>query len=216
METTFRRLSKRHRKELAGYVAPGIFLFRAALFIVAIGSAGWLMRAVHLRWIRPTVDSDVVWVLPTVTLAVALYLHSGRWTGGRRLRAAIRRDIARGDVAVHRISALDAVEVEPGGDEGPSYFILTEEGSTLFLSGQYLETFTRKGFPWKAFAIVEAPESKIFLRIESLGERLTPSAVHSSALWQEMEKFTRPKGNYGIVDVDFAALKARRPAPPRL
>ena len=210
MTTTFRPISKRRLADLRGYVAWGIRFFRAVLFLAVVGGFGWLLRAVHARFGRPLVDSELVWLLPTLALGVALYVIAGRWTGGPALRAAIRKDLAGGVAAVHHVVALEAVEVEEGEDEGPAYFIRTDDGRTLLFAGQYLGPYQRKGFPWKSFEILEAPESKIFFGLMARGEKLAPAARRAPFTWYEYKEFARIKGNYAVVDVDFEALKAGR------
>jgi hypothetical protein len=210
MKTTFRPISKRRLAELRGYVAWGITLFRGAVFIAVVGAFAWFLRSVHARLGHPLTESELVWILPTLALAAALYAISGRWTGGRAFRAAVRNDLAGGVAAVHSIVALDAVEVEEGEDEGPSYFILTEDGSTLLFTGQYLGPYKRKGFPWRSFEILEAPHSKRFFGLIARGEKLSPSAQRPPFTWEEFKEFARAIREYGVVDVDFAALKAGR------
>ena len=205
MNTTFRPISRRRLAELRGYVAWSTWLFRAALFVALIAGVAWLLRRVS--------DSLLVWLLPSLALAAVIYFVSGRWTGGRAFRAAVSRDLAGGVAAVHSVVALDAIEVEEGEDEGPAYFILAEDGATLLFAGQYLDSYKRKGFPWKSFEILEAPASKIFFGLVARGEKLAPSAQRPPFTWEEYKQFTRGIRNYGVVDVDFPALKARLSKP---
>jgi hypothetical protein len=210
MNTTYRPISKRRLAELKGYVAWSTVVFRAALFAAAIGGFAWLARSVHLRVGQPLGDSALVWLVPALVAAVALYLVAGRWTGGRALRAALRKDIAGGVAAVHHVVAIDAVEVEEGEDEGPSFFILADDGKAYLFAGQYLAPYKRKGFPWKAFEILEAPQSKMFFGLVSRGEKLAPSASRAPFTWDEYKAFASFKGGYAVVDVDFDALKEGR------
>jgi len=213
MNTTLRPISKRRLAELQGYVAWGTTLFRAVLFAAALGGLAWLLRTSHVRLGRPLADSDLVWIVPTLALAIVIYVIAGRWTGGRALRAAIRKDLAGGVAAVHHVIALDAVEVEEAEDEGPAYFVLTEDGRTLLFAGQYLGPYKRKGFPWKSFEILEAPQSKIFFGLIARGEKLAPSARRPPFTWEEYKQFVRGIREYGVVDIDFAALKSKLARP---
>ena len=209
MEITYRPLNRRQRADLTGYVSPLITLFRAGLFVAAVGIVGFLLRAVYRAIVDdPTsVPGQAWWAIPTLAFAVALYRRAGRWTGGRAIRRHIRADLKRGEAAALRIVATDAIEVQAQRDEGPAYFILTGDGTTMLFAGQYLERLKRKGFPWTAFDILEAPESKIFFNISSAGDRLPPSATRPPFTWDEVKLFgTTEKGNYRTVDVDFSAL----------
>jgi hypothetical protein len=184
-----------------------VVVFRAALFAAAVAFVGWLLRVVHLGLGRPIADSDAVWIVPAAVFAATLYKYSKRWTGGPSFRRAVRADVARGEAAVHRIVAVDAIEVAEQEDEGPSYFVLTDDGTTMLFAGQYLDAYKRKGFPWKTFEILEAPESKIFFGLVPVGEKLTPSATRPPFSWQEYKDFAHGKREWAVLQVDFASLK---------
>ena len=177
VETTYRPISKRRLAELNGYAAWSTSAFRAAIFIVVVAAVTWLLRGVHVAFVRPVVDADAIWVVPSLAIAVGICALGSRWTGGRAFRAAVRADLAGGVAAVHRVVAIDAIEVEEQEDEGPSLFILTSDGSTLLMTGQYLEAYRRKGFPWRTFEILEAPASKIFF---GLVPRRAASAIRAA------------------------------------
>jgi hypothetical protein len=88
--------------------------------------------------------------------------------------------------------------------------VLTEDGTVILFSGQYLAPYKRKGFPWKSFEILEAPSSKIFFGLMPLGEKLVPSVCRPPLSWPEFKEFANVKHEWAIVDVDFAALKEGR------
>jgi hypothetical protein len=209
VETTYRPISKRRLAQLQGYASWSTSAFRAALFLIAVGAAAWLLRRIYMAFVLPVVDADAIWVLPSVAVAIGLYVLGSRWTGGRSFRAAVRADLAGGVAAVHRVVAVDAIEVEEGEDEGPSFFVLTSEGSTLLFTGQYLEAYRRKGFPWRTFEILEAPVSKIFFGLVPQSERLPPSVRRAPFSWDEFKTFAKGKREYAAVDLDFEALKRR-------
>ena len=221
MDASRRPLTKKQRQELKGYVAWSTALFRGLLFLAVMGVVGWLFRAVHSQ----LADEDspfaheVWWILPLSALALALYMRAGRWTGGRALRKKIRADLAAGQAAVRRVVAVDAIEVEEQEDEGPAFFVLTDEGQTMLFAGQYLGRLKGKGFPWKAFDILEAPESRRFFGIASAGDRLPPSDRRPPFTWEEAKAFRALKGEYQVLELDFESLKrdfARfRPAGPQ-
>jgi len=137
MQETFKPFTKQQRKELRGYVTPGIALFRAAVFLGVVVVVGWLLRSAHGAVSRryTAVSHDAWWLLPVVIFAVALYVRAGRWTGGRALRTAIRKDLETGNAAIRRVVAVDAIEIEEQEDEGPGFFILTDDGATMLFSG---------------------------------------------------------------------------------
>ena len=209
MQETFKPFKKTQRDELKGYVALHTALFRAATFVAAVGLVGLLLRATHSAVSRryPAVSHDAWWIAPLILFAVALYIRAGRWTGGRAIRRAIRRDLEKGEASIRRVVAIDAIEIEEQEDEGPGFFILTDERTTMLFAGQYLARLKGKGFPWTAFDIIEAPHSKIFFGITPAGDRLRPSARRAPLTWQEAKTLGVFRGNYRVVDVDFESLK---------
>jgi hypothetical protein len=216
METTFQPLSKRQQAELRGYVAWSITLFRGFLFLAGVGALGWFLRAVHARATEPGsfFGNDAWWAVPLFAFAGGLYVVSSRWTGGRRFRRAVRADLKGGVARVRRITVVDAIEVDEQEDEGYAYFLLTDDGRTMLFAGQYLDTYKRKGFPWRAFDVIEAPVSERFLDIVRAGERLVPSARRPAFTWDEVKRFGALEKYRFVDDVDFEALKkrdARRP-----
>ena len=211
MESSFKPLTKAQRTDLEGYVWWPIWLFRAVLFVAPLAALAGLVRVLQrdLAGGHPVWSHPAWWVVPVAALGLWLYRVAGRWTGGRRLRAAIRADLGRGEAAVHRVKAVDAIEVDEQEDEGPSFFILTDDGRTMLFSGQYLDRLKGRGFPFTAFDIVEAPESKIFFGILKAGEPLVPSARRPPFTWEETKQYGVNKaGKFHTLDVDFAALKA--------
>jgi hypothetical protein len=209
MDVTFRPMRKKERQELEGYVSPGIALFRALVFAAVVGFAGIVLRGLHrlIRNRHPILAYDVWWILPVTAIAVLLFVRSRRWTGGRAFRTRVRADLVRGKIAVRRVVAVDAVEIDEQEDEGPAYFILTADGTTVLFAGQYLDRLKSKGFPWTAFDISEAPESKVFFGISSAGDRLKPSASRPALTFEEGKAYGIFKVNYKTVEVDFASLK---------
>lgn len=209
MQVTYRPLTKAQRAELEGYVSPGIAVFRGALFLGTIVGIGWLAHALQARAAEPgsLFAHPAWWAIPLAVFAGALYHRSGRWTGGRELRAQIRADLKRGQAAVRRVVATDAIEVEEGEDEGPAFFVKTEDGGTMLFAGQYLGRLKTKGFPWASFEIVEAPDSKRFFGIVAAGSPLKPSARRPPFSWQEATRFGALGGEYRFLDENFDSLK---------
>jgi len=209
MDVTYRPLTRRQRQDLEGYVAGGTSLFRAVLFVAVIAFIAWFLRAVLLRVAAsyPAAAHPAWWIVPVLVLAAALFRLSRRWTGGHELRARIRADLERGDVAVRRVIASEAVEVPPAEDEGPTFFLLTGDGTTMVFAGQYLEPFVRRGFPWTAFEILEAPQSRLFIGLAKAGDKLTPTRRAEPLTWEETKTFGVLDGKYRVLDLDFTSLK---------
>jgi hypothetical protein len=202
-------MRRKERQELQGFVSPGIAVARALAFAAAVGIVGWVLRGLHglIRNLHPVLAYDVWWVLPVVAIAVSLYVRSARWTGGRVFRARVRADLERGEIAVRRVVAIDAVEIEEQEDEGPGYFILTADGTTLLFAGQYLDRLKSKGFPWTAFDVSEAPQSNVFFGISAAGDRLKPSARRPPLTFEEGKAYGTFNVKYRTVDVNFVSLK---------
>jgi hypothetical protein len=79
-----------------------------------------------------------------------------------------------------------------------------------FFACQYLDAYKRKGFPWTVFEILEAPESKIFFGLVPLGSKLAPSVRRAPFNSVELKSLGEMPRQYGVVDVDFAALREGR------
>ena len=120
---------------------------------------------------------------------------------------------AGGVAAVHRIRAMDAIEIEEQGDSGPAYLVKTDDGARLAFVGQYLERYRAKGFPWTEFEILEAPRSKLFFGLVKIGARLPPSAKRAPLGWDEYQRLAMGNGNYRVLDPDHWDALARAVRP---
>ena len=210
-QVEYRPLSRRQVAELRGYVAASTAGGRALLFVALVGIAALLLRAIvrAASSMLPVLSHAAWWVAPTCLLGWFLYRRSSRWTGGPEFRRLVRRDLASGHLALHRVEAVDAVAFEEVADCGPCYILLTKDGRTLLFDGQYLDAHRRRGFPWTSFEIREAPESGVFFGLRKAGERLKPSAVLPSLSFGERKALGSFNKSYQAVEVDFAALKER-------
>ena len=209
MDVTYKPLTRKQRQDLEGYVAWGPSVFRALLFVALVGFVAWLLRATLLRVAAtyPAAAHPAWWIVPVVLLAAAVFRRSRRWTGGRALRTRIRADLARGEAAVHRVAASEAIAVGAGEDEGPTIFLRTLDGETMVFAGQYLEPYVRRGFPWSAFEILEAPESKLFIDLVKAGDKLTPARRAQPLTWEEVKTYGVLEDRYRVLAVDFDAVK---------
>lgn len=124
-------LTKRERAELAGYVSRSTAAGRAILFGLALAAMAGMALKVQ-RWL--SVDQPW-WVVPTAAVGLVLYWRSGRWTGGRDLRARIRRDLEANTATVRVLSVVDAIRVDEAEDEGPTFFLKLETGETVAILG---------------------------------------------------------------------------------
>ena len=170
MHTSYRSMTARERRELEALIAPSTMALRAGLFVLVVVVLGWMLRGVQ-SWIGVAVGFPITlpfWLALTLAFAAFLYVRSGRWTGGRELRSQVRRDLGRGEVSQHRVRVVEALEAPEVEDEGPVFFVLDEDGTTLFFAGQEIARYKGRGFPWSEFEIHETPESRRFLRIKAL------------------------------------------------
>jgi hypothetical protein len=121
-------------------------------FLVALLASPWLPPAA---------------IPPAATAAGALAAAATYARIQRRERRRLReqgargaRELAAGYVDCTTYTITDAVAVEQHEDEGLSYYLLLDDGRTLFLSGQYLdEPADDEDFPWAAFEVVRAPSA---------------------------------------------------------
>jgi len=205
MQTTYHSMTARQKAELRGYVALGTSVGRGALLVVfalcLTGAMRYLVEhtkpGAHYLW----------WVVPSLLVMGFVFVRSKRWTGGREFRQWVRADRAQGTVAAHRIDAVDIIEVEEREDEGPSYFVRTADGQIILLTGQFLEPFKSRGFPWRSFEIIEAPKSKLFFDLKELDAPLPPSFIRQPFTQGERQQFRCRK--YRVVEADFESLKIR-------
>ena len=216
MQTTYEPMTARQREELRGYTSWFVRSGRVALYLLAVGLIGAGLRSVHHTFAKPypIVAWDLWWLLPSLAFAVWLARKGKDWTGGRQGVKAIQADLADGSMAVHHISVTDAIEVEEGEDEGPSFFVLTAEGKVFYFHGQEMAGWKRKGFPWCEFEIREAPRSKMLFRLKRQGAPFPPSFVRKPMSYTDMKRFTGDfKGRYQLLEVDFESLKVESHLP---
>ena len=161
----------------------------------------YVLWALH-RLLPASLRHPVWWLAPTVAFAVFLYVRSRRWTGGPGFRGRVRADLAGGVAACHLVRAVDAVEFEEREDEGPVFFVPLRQARRSLL-GQYLARYKSKGFPWREFEVMEAPNSKVFFGFKAIGERLEPSAKHPPLPWDAYKQLLSGAREYAIVNVAF-------------
>jgi hypothetical protein len=133
-------------------------------------------------------------------MAAWLYRFAGRWTGGAELRRKVRRDLERGEAALHRVRVVAALEAPEIEDEGPVFFIAEATGPTLFLAGQDMARYKSRGFPWREFQIAQAPESDRLLTLRALSEPFRDVKVRAPLTLAEAKEL-------GVLSTPFGTLE---------
>jgi hypothetical protein len=212
MTTTFRPLTAKQRAELQGCVAWSMYVFGVVLFLILVFLVASAFHFVHSHLARllPAISHSLWWIVPTVIVVLLGCRFLMRSVQSRAFRAQVKSDLARGEAAVHLIDAVEAIEVEEQEDEGQTFFLKTAGGDTMVFSGQYLDTYTRKGFPWKAFEIIESPAAKIFFGLKKLGEPLSPSFTREPFTREEAKIHRHYFSDYATIKDDFESLKTKQ------
>lgn len=166
LEIIEKPLSDQQRKELETLVSIPTTIVRVSVFIVFIAVLGGMLRSCQIK----TVDAPPIWPAVTTMFAVAIYVRSKKWTGGPEYRAKIRQDLEAGKSRTTIIEPAFVTEIEEQEDEGPSYIVITKEGGSILLTGQWLVPIKRRRFPWSRFEISEAPLSGHFFGVYNHGE----------------------------------------------
>jgi hypothetical protein len=205
METRLEPLTKRERRELQGYVAWSTGALRALLFLLAIAIVAAAAWRVH-SWLGAR---GPWWLVAPALAGVALFFVAGRWTGGPEMRRRIRADLASGMAKVTLVSATEAIESEEAEDEGPTFFLRTEDGRSVVFAGQYLDRHVSRGFPWRSIEIREGAASKTFLGLRPAGEPLVPSARRPPLTLAEARSLGYGSERWQVLDVSFDELRGR-------
>lgn len=204
-------MTAKQRKELQGYLSWGVRGARVVLYFIAVGFVGACLRSIHQAFgiSHPLFAWDIWWIIPSLIFALWLARKAKNWTGGTQGVQDIKADLAEGNLAVHRITVADAIEIEEQEDEGPSFFVLTAEKKVIYFHGQEMDGWKRRGFPWKEFEIKETPRSKMLFRLKKQGGKFQPSFVRRPMSYEDVKRYSGNfKGRYRIIDEDFESLKA--------
>jgi hypothetical protein len=118
----------------------------------------------------------------------------------------VAREAAAGHVKSTTYTIQDAIAVEEREDEGLSFYLLLDDGRTLFLSGQYLYEPVEAGFPWTSFELVEAPLTGYTVRIVARGLSVRPSRTRGPFTDTEYDAGAVPDDRT-VAMLDFHALK---------
>ena len=139
-------------------------------------------------------------------MAMYLWIQRRERTKLERIEDFVAEEIAAGQVRSTIYTIKDAIAVEEAEDEGPGYYLLLDDGRTLFLSGQYLYGPAENGFPWKSFEVVRAAHGGWTLRVAALGASVTPSWTRRPFYDDEYESGGVPEDG-AIESRDFESLK---------
>jgi len=204
VETSYRAMTARERAELEALVSPGTSVVRALLFLAAVGLVAWLCSG--LQRLASGSVTPPLWPIPTAAFAYFLFRRAARWTGGRALREAVRRDLERGEIARHTIRVVEALEAPEIEDEGPVFFVRDASGSVLFFSGQDVARDKGRGFPWRTFEIVQAPESGRLFRLKPLGEPFAEVREREPLTYEEARDLGVLASTFGVIERDLDPL----------
>ena len=139
----------------------------------------------------------------------ALVQYRARQALARRV-AAQAAERGAGHVIATTYDVRDAIRVEQSEDEGLSFYLLLDDGRTLFLSGQYLDDAAEQGFPWVRFETVRAPIRGWIIAVHPLGASLPGGRAR--APFTEKELTALPKDG-ALLSIDFTA--SATPGTPR-
>lgn len=202
MEIIEKPLSKKQRKELEPFVSVSTTILRVSMYVIFIGVLGGMLRGCQIK----TVDAPPIWLAVTAMIAVAIYMKSKKWTGGPEHRAKIRQDLEAGVSRTTIIEPAFVTEIEEQEDEGPSYVIVTKEGESVLLTGQWLVWIKKRKFPWSRFEISEAPLSRHFFDVHNRGVPFPVSQTREPLSYEEARALGCFHSNYIVLDDDAKKL----------
>ena len=202
MEILEKPLSNKQRKELEQFVSKSTAILRVSSFVIFIGVLGAILRGCQIK----TVDAPPIWLAITAMIAVAIYVKSKKWTGGPELRKKIHQDLEAGVSRTTIIEPAFVTEIEEQEDEGPSYVIVTKEGESILLTGQWLVWSKRRKFPWSRFEISEAPLSGHFFGVYNRGEPFPVSQKREPISYEQAKALGCFHSNFILLDDESKQL----------
>ena len=202
MEIIEKPLSKKQRRELEPFVSISTTILRVSVFVIFIGVLGGTLRGCQIK----TVDAPPIWLAVTAMIAVAIYVKSKQWTGGPEHRTKIRQDLEAGVSRTTIIEQAFVTEIEEQEDEGSSYIIVTKEGESILLTGQWLVSIKRRKFPWSKIEISEAPLSGHFFGVHNRGVPMPVSQKRGPLGYEVAKALGCFHNNYIVLDDDAQKL----------
>lgn len=124
----------------------------------------------------PIVGGFAAVVAATVTGILGMVVFNRGPKQGKTLSEQIDELRTAGMLVSEPFTARRAFMVEEFEDEGIHYFVELEDGSVLFLSGQYLYD-SEERFPCTQFVVWRHRDQRYAVELECAGEVLEPEAV---------------------------------------
>jgi len=208
--------------QLSSKVIDAFRLLGAALFVIA-GLSGLIA---FFGWLVPDGPSGIlvpVFLLALVAVFIsAMLVFRGKFPGRRRVeeRADARRlQLEQTGLLVpeyHR--ATRAFQVEEVEDEGSHYYIELDDGSVLFLSGQYLYEYEprfrgkqlerARRFPCTEFTFRRHKLLGYIVDIQCTGSVLEPEAIAAPFSQPDFDKDLYPQDDSILRNKTYDQLKA--------
>ena len=182
------------------------------IFAVALAIVGNLVLFTFsfLAAYAPIFQEKSVKLIAILLLMVLFYVWLRRRLWASPLSRQMKADLAGGMATVHIVDVADSILVQEHEDEGPTVFVKTAESETLVFAGQQLDIYTKRGFPWSRFEIVEGPASGFFLGLRRLGPQLTPYIVPGPLSYAEAKQYSIFRGIWSRLDDSFEDIKKQR------
>ncbi len=194
-----------------GRVWAGMLLF--IIFAAAFAILGILVRFLFsfLAELAPVFQEQPVKVIAVASFMALFYAWLRRRLWASPLSREMKADLAGGIAKVHTVDVADSILVQEHEDEGPTVFVKTEDSETLVFAGQELDIYTKRGFPWSRFEIVEGPASGFFLGLGRLGPPLTPLVVSGPVPWSEVKEYREVfRRKWCRLETPFDDIKKKR------
>src|SRR5690554_576937 len=144
-------LTNNELKELREIISLKTYLLRLFIYALIVILITIPFRAIQNSFLEIHFP---IWIIIPVICIVYLQIKSKKWTGGSELRKQIKKEIKDGVAYETQFSIKDVNEVEEQEDEGPSFYIQTDNDIVYLFSGQYLNNYKTSGFPWEKFVII--------------------------------------------------------------
>jgi hypothetical protein len=182
----------------------------AVLSILLPSAPVWLLSAI-----------SVFLFFGLVVVALVLFNTPGGWRRKKIDPEIVAKELqAQNLLTVETFKARRAFQVEEFEDEGAHYFLELEDGSVLFLSGQYLyeyepvekrhELVRQRRFPNTAFAIRRHTVKRYVVDILCTGSVIEPEVMAPAFDTDDFGTNRIPSDGQIFVDRSFEDLKSSR------